>query len=107
VGRGGGLPHEAATLDAAPPARRPLVANSIWSAKEAVLKALGLALAADTRDVEIALSDAPSESPLCPREGDWRRFEAACAERLGAGERPFEGLWRTAGDFVATLAVRL
>jgi len=100
-------PAETAAWKESLPAEQALLANSIWSAKEAVLKALGLGLTVDTRGVDIHLSDEPADGPLRPREGAWRRFDAVCAAGIDVDEIPLSGLWSLRGRFVVTLAARL
>jgi 4'-phosphopantetheinyl transferase len=98
---------EAAIVEAADPANRPLLANAIWSAKESVLKALEVGLAADTRAVEIRLTREPAQTPFRPPETAWHRFDAACAAGMDASGAPLSGFWATRGLFVVTLAARL
>ena len=100
-------PTEAAAWEESLPAERALLANAIWSAKEAVLKALELGLTVDTRGVEIHLSDEMAGGPLRPREGAWRRFDAVCAAGIDVDEIPLSGFWSPRGRFVVTLAARL
>jgi 4'-phosphopantetheinyl transferase len=100
-------PAEAAAWEKSSPAERPLLANAIWSAKESVLKALGLGLTVDTRGVEIHLSAEPADGPLRPREDAWRRFDAVCTAGIEVEEIPLSGLWSLRGRFVVTLAARL
>lgn len=100
-------PKEAAAWEGSLPAEQALLANAIWSAKEAVLKALGLGLTVDTRGVEIHLSFEPADRTLRPREGAWRRFDVVCATGLDVDEIPLSGLWSLRGRFVVTLAARL
>ncbi|MGZ6971666.1 MAG: 4'-phosphopantetheinyl transferase family protein [Thermoanaerobaculia bacterium] len=98
---------EAVVWEESPRAKRPLVANAIWSAKESVLKALSLGLSVDTRGVEIRLSNEPAPGPLCPRDEGWRRFDVICAAGIDSGGLPLSGLWTLRGPFVVTLAARL
>jgi hypothetical protein len=92
---------------AAPTEERELRANLVWCAKEAVLKALGLGLTVDTRDLSClpspGLAD-PSEFPVAPREGEWRPFVAACGPALLPGGGTILGIWRTFPGFVGALA---
>lgn len=102
---------ERAELAAVSPAERPARANGIWSAKEAVLKALKLGLTVDTWKVECLLHPAwvPDAGSLLPAGPAWRRFSAVCApEILPAGPVPaFLGFWREEEGFVLTLAAAL
>lgn len=86
--------HELAQLRAAPPASRDMLVTLIWSAKEAVLKALHLGLTVDTRSVSIMPGPAPSGrmawAPLTV-------LAAPAAIRL-------EGWWQVVGEYVLTLA---
>lgn len=74
----------------APAAERHLLANLVWSAKEAALKALRTGLRRDTRSVEVSF-------PAGEESGGWRPLRAAVAEG-GLG-----GWWRRDGDFVLTV----
>jgi 4'-phosphopantetheinyl transferase len=65
-----------------------LMANLIWSAKESALKALGVGLTVDTRDVEVEL--APG------RGAGWRAFRLHGATEWG-------GWWRREGARILTL----
>jgi phosphopantetheinyl transferase len=92
--------------DAAPSARA-LRANLIWCAKEAVLKALGLGLTVDTRDLscrpEAGAAD-PAEWPLAPAGDAWRPFVATCTPVLVPGGGTVRGIWRSFPGFVGALA---
>ena len=72
------------------PDQADLIATVIWSAKEAVLKALRTGLRLDTRKIEIGFTTEPSD-----REG-WLRLEIKSPSRL---------LWRREGDFVETFCI--
>jgi 4'-phosphopantetheinyl transferase len=91
----------------APPGERALDANLVWCAKEAVLKALGLGLTVDTRDLSClpapGLADR-SEWRVAPRGDEWRPFVAACGPRVVPGGATIHGIWRTFPGFVAALA---
>ncbi len=86
--------HELAQLHAAPPATRDILVTLIWSAKEAVLKALRLGLTVDTRSVSITLGPAPSGRLA------WAPLTVQAAPAAG----PLEGWWQVVGDYVLTLA---
>lgn len=68
------------------------VVTTIWSAKEAVLKALGHGLRVDTRRVTCL--------PAPPCEG-WADVRIACG---GLHHAPVHAWWRRAGGHVVTLA---
>lgn len=93
---------EAGQVEAAPPAEQDLWTTVIWSAKEAVLKVLGLGLSVDTRGVEIR-PDPPADP--------WSPFQAFCGPFPRIGDRgPFpagtrvHGAWRRAGDLLLVIA---
>jgi phosphopantetheinyl transferase (holo-ACP synthase) len=93
----------------APPSQRDLRANLIWCAKEAVLKALGLGLTVDTRDLCCRLEPGradPGEWPIAPAGGEWRPFVAACGPALVPGGGAIRGIWRSFPGFVGALASR-
>jgi 4'-phosphopantetheinyl transferase len=104
-------PAERAEVGASPEPGRALLANGIWSAKEAVLKALKLGLTVDTWKVECQLS--PGELPpppegLSPCESPWRRFSVRCAPEIlpaALHEPELLGWWREDAGYVLTLAV--
>jgi 4'-phosphopantetheinyl transferase len=79
-------------------ADRDLFATTVWSAKESVLKALGLGLGVDTRHVRVRLGNRHGTS------GRFSPFEAAWVEPLAAPVR-VAGFWREAEGWVETLAV--
>jgi phosphopantetheinyl transferase (holo-ACP synthase) len=100
--------------------RRPLRANLVWSAKEAVLKVLQRGLSADTWWLT-CLPEGEDHAPpssshwrtpppgpgvfLDPTTPGWHRFSVYCDARLQAGWISFAGLWTEIDGFVATLAV--
>jgi 4'-phosphopantetheinyl transferase len=65
--------------------------TTIWSAKESALKALGLGLRLDTRQVEVTL---PSCAPIADA---WRPLV------VHAASTQFHGWWRIDGDLAMTL----
>jgi 4'-phosphopantetheinyl transferase len=111
---------EAARVWACPESSRDTLVSLIWSAKEAVLKALREGLRLDTRVVEIGHVPRLEASP--PPEGATSHSSPALAPRLagedaaGAAWHPlgiccrapgalrFAAWWRTDGDNVLTLA---
>ncbi|MBE2224326.1 MAG: 4-phosphopantetheinyl transferase family protein, partial [Anaerolineae bacterium] len=75
--------------------------TAVWSAKEAVLKALHLGLTVDTRSVACLL-DVGEERPLT-----WTPFPIHCDDtRLPQAAPPLTGWWRTYENFVLTLVVK-
>ena len=86
--------QEQAAVAQAKSGQRDLLVTLIWSAKEAVLKALGIGLGVDTRRVEVM----PGEE----RNGSgWGRFEIRA--RL-AENQPWQAYWRADGQYVITVA---
>jgi 4'-phosphopantetheinyl transferase len=94
----------------APPGARDLVANVVWCAKEAVLKALGIGLTVDTYAVRCLPGDEaadPGEWDLVPDGGTWHVLGVACDPALVAGGARVRGIWRPlGGGLVAALAER-
>jgi len=87
---------------------RDAFATAIWSAKEAVLKALRLGLTVDTRSVEILLSDEEAAGlPGLPRPdgGGWKGFAACCSPLVPGGDRALAGFWHEKDGFVMTVAI--
>lgn len=80
-----------------------LAVARIWSAKEAVLKLLGLGLRLDTRAISVGFGAPPL--PQCP-EG-WRPIGVTMAPALlpRVSSRELHVLWRREGDHVLTVAV--
>jgi len=79
------------------------VVARIWSAKEAVLKLLGLGLRIDTRHLAVGLDGGPF--PGCP--ADWQPLLVrACAEAPGPPLPPsLHVVWRSEPGHVLTVAV--
>ena len=72
-------------------------ATLIWSAKEALLKALGIGLRLDTRRVEvIAIGDEEGEEPV-----GWKRLGLSSNQVSS----PIDAYWRRIGRYVVTLVV--
>ena len=87
---------------------RDIFATAVWSAKEAVLKALRVGLAVDTRAVGIILSESEATGlPGLPRPdgGGWKGFEALVSPGVPGGDRPLAGFWREDAGFVLTMAI--
>jgi 4'-phosphopantetheinyl transferase len=72
--------------------------TAAWSLKESVLKALGLGLRVDTRQVEIRQFMRADDFDPSPRE--WEEVEALTQE---LGDLVFRGYWRRRGGYVLTL----
>jgi 4'-phosphopantetheinyl transferase len=94
-------PGELALVAAAPVALHDTLVTAVWSAKEAVLKALRLGLTVDTRMVECL--------PPLPLEGadtaQWAAFVAHCHPSLGGPPAGVTCWWRADDAFVLVLAV--
>ena len=84
---------EQSTIRAAGTEEAALMANSLWSAKESLLKLLGIGLTADTRLLTV------QEGPEPSMEG-WRPFTVSYAERSGL----FRGWWLRREEWVLTVA---
>jgi 4'-phosphopantetheinyl transferase len=80
---------------------RDLTANLIWSAKEAMLKALGVGLHWDTRQVEV-IEIGGLVGRRKAREG-WQDLEV---ESAAAGAGIFRGWWQPRGDYVLSVMAR-
>ena len=79
---------------------RDVLVTAVWSAKEAVLKALHLGLTVDTRCVECLLP------PVAERPFAWTPFTIDCEDgRLPQPAPPLTGWWRVWANFVLTLVV--
>lgn len=87
-------PSERAFVTSGPESERPLRATLAWSAKEAVMKALGEGLRLAPASVEIL----PAIHPVS--ETGWRHFSVS-APPTAAGLR---GFWRVVGKLVLTVA---
>ena len=100
-------PDEAERVWACPPSTRDTLITVIWSAKEAVLKALHQGLRVDTRSVEVRRvaglkgDTAPRSSSTCRAPDDWR--ELTISSRL-PGAAHIVAWWRRDGGYVLTLA---
>ena len=76
----------------APAVDRPAILTLLWSAKESVLKALGMGLRGDPRAVTVD----PGDAPLAGGD-EWRPLVARYEAQV------FHGWWRQAGLLVRTL----
>lgn len=81
---------EQSLLGAVAPVDQPRVVALLWSAKESVLKALGVGLRLDTRRLQVHLTD--GQNP-----GLWRPLQV----RYDA--ETFRGWWQSTGSLVRTL----
>lgn len=70
-----------------------LISTLIWSAKEAVLKALQTGLRVDTREIAILADDSPAAD-------GWHRFGIAAEKG-----QVWQGYWRKLDNLVITIAV--
>ena len=101
---------ERAEVVSLPERGRAARASGIWSAKEAVLKALKLGLTVDSWKVECLLEprEVPDPGALAPEGFPWRRFSVRCAPDIlpaGGGKARFLGFWSEEAGYVLTLAV--
>ncbi|MFH0901802.1 MAG: 4'-phosphopantetheinyl transferase superfamily protein [Pseudomonadota bacterium] len=111
---------EAAEVAAAVPSEVDLVVARIWSAKESVLKALGLGLRLDTRTVTVTAAhhefatrqspDAPGWLPLGVRVTLEEHGQPAQPAQPAQPERPgrpndFRAFWRMVGEHLLTAAI--
>ncbi len=84
---------------------QPLLANLIWSAKEAALKALKYGLTIDTRDVRVFFERRPDALPFPgPEGGGWQPLEFEMSSRIPRTANRFAGFWTVRQGFVLTLA---
>ena len=87
--------QEVMRVRACPPEFRDRLVTLIWSAKEALLKALGRGLRIDTRRVEIL-----KEEQLTGETADWRDLSVSMSWAGGS----WTAWWRPYGEYVLTLA---
>jgi 4'-phosphopantetheinyl transferase len=78
------------------PAGRALLTNAFWSAKESVLKAMGVGLRVDTRSLSVRMSEEP-------RAGTWKPFSV----RHSRDEVEFQGWWRRHDNWILTVVAEL
>jgi len=86
--------NEREFVEKGPESERPLRVTLMWSAKEAVMKALGEGLRLAPASVEVA----PATGPVS--EAGWRRFSVSAPDTAGA----LKGFWRTVRELVLTVA---
>lgn len=102
-------PTERALIERAPTTLHDTLITTVWSAKEAALKALRLGLTVDTRSItclpgQVACPTTRSNSPA-PRGADsahWLPLTITCAPDLAGGV--WNGWWRLDQGFVLTIA---
>jgi 4'-phosphopantetheinyl transferase len=82
-------------IDAVAAEDRPLLVNLIWSAKESVLKLLGIGLRGDTRCISVSIDT----RSLAMGTGQWLAFKARSTDA-----QTFCGLWCNSSCFVRTVA---
>ena len=87
-------PRERAFVAEGTDLERSLRSTLVWSAKEAVMKALGEGLRLPPATVEVSLAWGPMPS------GTWRPFSVLGPPRAN----PLRGSWRAVGAFVLTVA---
>ncbi len=92
-------PAERRLVDAYPAETRSILVTLIWSAKESMLKALGVGLRWDTRSVEISGLDGIQHAQDIP--GKWRMIQVG--EQIGS-TRAWAAWWQCQGQFILTLA---
>ncbi|NOK60279.1 MAG: 4*-phosphopantetheinyl transferase superfamily protein [Chloroflexi bacterium AL-W] len=91
--------REQQLIDCMPVEQQDTYITAIWSAKEAVLKALHLGLTVDTRRICI--------TPHHLITGDWSAIDIYCDKRLTPnGVTAFNGWWRIESGYVLTLAIK-
>ena len=92
-------PLERQLVETFPAASRATAVTLIWSAKESMLKALGVGLRQDTRSVEVHGLDG-----LLPNSevyGEWQMIQVG---EQPASQRIWAAWWQRRGPFVLTLA---
>lgn len=87
-------PEEQRLVDAVPVGEQEIAVTLIWSLKESMLKALGMGLRLDTRQVEVL-----TVGELVP--GDWREVRVG---EPGTKNRPWSAWWQRRGDYLLTVA---
>jgi 4'-phosphopantetheinyl transferase len=92
-------PAERELVDSYHAESRVIVVNLIWSAKESMLKALGVGLRWDTRQVEIR-----EIGDLIPENADHDKWQKMQVSDLQQGNRHWAAWWQRRSNFVITLA---
>jgi 4'-phosphopantetheinyl transferase len=86
-------------IDSYPAETRTIVVTLIWSAKESMLKALGVGLHWDTRQVEIL-----EIGDLIPGDANHDKWQKMQVSDLQQGNRHWAAWWQRRSNFVLTLA---
>ena len=92
-------PAERQLVEKYPAETRAMVVTLIWSAKESMLKALGVGLRRDTRMVEVHGLDG-----LLPAGNDHGKWQKIQIGEQPASERAWAAWWQRRDPFVLTLA---
>ena len=92
-------PVEHDLIESFPEELKSTLINLFWSAKESMLKALGVGLHWDTRKVEVWQID--GLYPLHPEKDEWHDMKLGDCEDSG---RRWQGWWRRRGEYILTLA---
>jgi 4'-phosphopantetheinyl transferase len=82
-------------VESLPPETRDLHQTLIWSAKEAMLKALGVGLRWDTRQVEVRATQGGESLP-----GEWQELRVATPHE----DHNWSAWWQRRGDHILTMA---
>ncbi len=92
-------PAEQQLVDKLPAETRAILVTLIWSAKESMLKALGVGLRWDTRTVEVHGVD--GLPPAGAGQGVWQKIQVG--EQVASG-RAWTAWWQRRDPFILTLA---
>jgi 4'-phosphopantetheinyl transferase len=92
-------PSERRLVDTYPAEARAIVVTLIWSAKESMLKALGVGLRWDTRQVEIR-----EIGELVPGDATHSGWQKMQVGDLQQGNRHWGAWWQRRSNFIITLA---
>jgi 4'-phosphopantetheinyl transferase len=101
-------PSESALVSRCPAPLRDAFVTVLWSAKEAVLKALRIGLRVDTRQVqighpaELSMAPSPAQSLEDERPGTWSQLDVSTARTEAAH---IAAWYAVGGEYVYTLAV--
>jgi 4'-phosphopantetheinyl transferase len=88
-------PRERALIESGDEDLRALQANAFWSAKESVMKVLGVGLTVDTRSIEI------EDTSDLPIRREWGGYRALSQSE----DRRFHGWWRQQDRWILTVAL--